>query len=673
MKAMPSTESSAIRVGQFSESTGRVDIAEKTAGVFEELERGVQAALETYSNIHRGTGHNSMVSTHLFEQARDIVLEHLRLSRNQYVVIFCTPRREETLKARLAAGTYQSISSEEFGLALGVRALAIHRSALPGGTPFETGGGTVRLVSPGGVIWADAPDKFEAGTPAIINVIAFAASLRLIRRLGIDAFREAAAERRTAAEIVYHDELEGYLGRELLEGLRQTLIGRGVRVPTSEGLRPYINFDNAASTPTFAPIWKSVYRTWRQPTQVQQQIVHEVKSICAEVLGAPLGTYEVIFTSNTTEATNMVAESTSRGGDPGIEPVVVNTLLEHTSNELPWRRASRSSQVRISVDAEGFVNMDEFESLLRAFNRDGRHGMKRIALVAVSGASNVLGVFNDLAEISRIAHRYGAHLLVDAAQLIAHRRIEVERCGIDFLAFSAHKVYAPFGTGVLVARKGLLNFSPAELEMIRSSGEENAGGIAGLGKALLLLRQIGLNWIEEEERALTARLLRGLARIPGVEVYGIKDPDAPNFDRKGGVIAFGLKDVPHNLVAKELAERGGIGVRSGCHCAHMLVKSLLHIDPLRVWLTELGLTLFPRFTGAVLPGLVRVSLGIENSQEDVDTLLRVLSRVARQPRSRADKLIASTHYGTRMLPRTEVQHHMDDFARMAARRVYARG
>ncbi|HYK90923.1 MAG TPA: aminotransferase class V-fold PLP-dependent enzyme, partial [Acidobacteriota bacterium] len=341
--------------------------------------------------------------------------------------------------------------------------------------------------------------------------------------------------------------------------------------------------------------------------------------------------------------------------------------------ELPWRRVPSLSQIRIPVDAEGFVNLNELEALLRAFNREGRHGRKRIRLVAVSGASNVLGVFNDLAEISRIAHRYGAHLLVDAAQLIAHRRIEMERCGIDYLAFSAHKVYAPFGTGVLVARKGLLKFSPTELELIRSSGEENAGGIAGLGKALLLLRQIGLDRIQEKERALTARVLRGLAQIPGLEIYGIKDPDSSSFARKGGVIAFGLKDVPHNLVAKELAERGGIGVRSGCHCAHLLVKSLLHIDPWRVWLTDLGLILFPRFTGALLPGLVRVSLGIENSEEDVDTLLRVLGLIARQPRSWADRLTASKHYGTRALPETAVQHQMDDFARSAARRVYAQG
>jgi selenocysteine lyase/cysteine desulfurase len=141
---------------------------------YAELERSIQAALETYSNVHRGSGHNSLVSTHLYEQARDIVLEHLGLSNEQYVVIFCTPRRVEALKARLDPKSYQVLSSQDIGLPLGVRALAVERKALPGGTPFQVGGGTARLVSPGWVIWARSPDKFEAGTPAIVNVIACA-------------------------------------------------------------------------------------------------------------------------------------------------------------------------------------------------------------------------------------------------------------------------------------------------------------------------------------------------------------------------------------------------------------------------------------------------------------------------------------------------------------------
>lgn len=320
-----------------------------------------------------------------------------------------------------------------------------------------------------------------------------------------------------------------------------------------------------------------------------------------------------------------------------------------------------ASLIRLPVDAEGFVDMNELETLLRAYNQKGQYGRKRIKLVAVSGASNVLGTFNDLARISRIVHRYGARLLVDGAQLVAHRKVEMEKCGIDYLAFSGHKVYAPFGSGALLVRKGLLSFSPAELELIQSSGEENVGGIAALGKALVLLRRIGLDVIQEEEQALTVQALRGLARTPGLEVFGIKDPDSPRFAQKGGVIVFRLQGIMANQVAKALAEQGGIGTRYGCHCAHLLIKRLLNVHPLLQLLQGLIVTLLPQVP---LPGLTRVSLGIENSQKDIDALLHLLGKIARQPRTGADNPFASTQ--------TAIQKQMHDFAQAAAQRVYAR-
>jgi selenocysteine lyase/cysteine desulfurase len=273
--------------------------------------------------------------------------------------------------------------------------------------------------------------------------------------------------------------------------------------------------------------------------------------------------------------------------------------------------------------------------------------------VAVSGASNVLGVFNDLAGIGRIVHRYGARLLVDAAQLVAHRKVAMESSGIDYLAFSAHKAYAPFGAGVLVARKGLLNFSPAEMELIRSSGEENAGGIAALGKALVLLQRIGLDLIQEEERALTARALLGMGRVPGLKIYGIANPESSTFVHKGGVIPFDLKGVISHSVARNLAARGGIGVRSGCHCAHLTVKRMLKIPP---WAERIQGVILAVARRLELPGVVRVSLGIENSEEDVDTMIHVLSGIARQPKGGPSK--------------KKVQQEMDEFSEAAAQRVY---
>ncbi len=651
----------------------------KSVAAFAELERTIHAALETYANVHRGSGHNSVVTTRLFEQAREIVLAHLGLKKGKYVVIFCTPRGGALLTAQLEQGSFQIVSSQDIGLPLGIRALAVKKASLPKSATFYTGGGTTRLIAPGWVIWAEAPDRFEAGTPAIINVIAFARALQLSREshdrifagravaqpgneliegpagkqsvnglyvdqavelsgqdliidpgagpTGNNLLSDLAAEKLTVNDILYHDELEEYSGLELLDKLRQTHIGRGIQVPTEEGPRSYTNLDNSASTPTFTPVWNAVRQTWRQSEKVQQEIIQEVRSICANMLGALPADYKVIFTSNTTEAINLAAESLGLESQTDPEAVILNTLLEHSSNDLPWRMVPYTSLIRLSIDDDGFVDMKELDTLLCEYNQKGQHGQKRIKLVAVSGASNVLGVFNNLAEISRVVHQYGARLLVDAAQLIAHRKVDMAACGIDYLAFSGHKVYAPFGTGVLVARKGLLNFSPAEQELIRSSGEENPVGIAALGKALVLLQRIGMETIREDEQSLTRRALSGLLQIPGLTVYGIKDPESPSFAHKGGVIVFNLKGIMANKVAKELSSRGGIGVRYGCHCAHLLVKRLVGVGPRLEQFQRVIVTLFPRLN---LPGVVRVSIGIENSEEDVDTLIRVLSEIARK-------------------------------------------
>ena len=256
-------------VPQLQETDGN-----RNADAFTALEDGVHAALETYSNVHRGSGHNSMVTTHLYEQARDIVLEYLGLNKEKFKVIFCTPRRAGLLMEKLDPARYRCLSSADIGLPLGLRALAVETKALPGGPPFQPGGGTARLVSPSWVIWARSPDKFEAGTPAIINVIAFAKALRLIQHFGKDALKSTAGELLTAAEILQLEIPEKDSGRALLEEFRQTWIGRDFPVPTLEGSRPFINLDNGASTPTFKPIWEAVSRTWRQPRQVQEDIIY---------------------------------------------------------------------------------------------------------------------------------------------------------------------------------------------------------------------------------------------------------------------------------------------------------------------------------------------------------------------------------------------------------------
>ncbi len=636
---------------------------------FTGLERGVRAALETYSNVHRGSGHYSMTTTHLFEQARDIVLEYLDLDKRGYIVIFCTPARASEFESRLEPGSYTIISGHDTGLCLGVSALAVKRKALPGGAPFQSGGGTAKLIAPGWVIWDDAPDRFEAGTPAIINIIAFARALRMIRQHGKINFTDHTGGKLSAEEILYHDDLEGYSGHALIDRLRQTLIGRDILVPTLEGDRPFINLDNAASTPTFTPVWEAVCQTWRQPLDVKQEIIHEVRSICARFLGAPQDEYDLIFTSNTTEAINLAVDKLSHESFGDTETVILNTLSEHSSNELPWRMQAGFSLIRLGVDNEGVLDMKELEATLSAYNQEGLHEKKRIRLVALSGASNVLGTFNNLEEISSIVHRYGARLLVDAAQMVAHRKVDMKAGGFDYLVFSAHKMYAPFGTGALVIKKELPEFSSRETELIRASGEENAAGIAAMGKAMLLLQRIGTDLIREEEQSLTRYALSGLAQIPGLRIFGISDPNSARFTQKGGVVLFNLKGMMANRLASELALRGGIGVRAGCHCAHLIIKHLLHLPPAMENFQRIIVTLFPKIN---LPGLLRISLGIENTQEDIDTLLRVLENIAGKPRLNSAGIhTISAKKGTSPLSRKKVKQQMKDFAEAASVRVYS--
>jgi selenocysteine lyase/cysteine desulfurase len=634
-----------------------------------ELEKSIYTALETYSNVHRGSGHNSMVSTYLYEKARTIVLQYLGLKKSKYVVIFCTSRRAKILKSLIKSSRYKCISSQVTGLPLGVTAIAVRKNALPGSTPFETGGGTTRLISRDWVIWARAPEKFEAGTPAIINVIAFARALQLSEYFGKDIFQDEAAEKQSVADILYHDELENYAGTQLLENLRKTIIGRGIGVPTKEGISPVIYLDNAASTPTFKPVLRSVFKTWSQSLQIHKKVIAEVRSICSDFLGAPLSEYEVIFTSNTTEAINLAAENLSRDSEKNIEPVVLNTILEHNTNDLPWRKLPGILLIRQDVDKEGFIDLKNLDNILCDYNQKGLHEKKRIRLVAMSGASNVLGVFNNIAEISRIAHKYGADLLVDAAQLVAHRKIDMKISGIDYLAFSGHKVYAPFGTGALIIRKDLLKFSQSEMDNIHSSGEENPGGIAALGKMLVLLKRIGLNLVQEEEQDLLKLLLLGMSQIPDLTIHGIKDPDSPRFTGRGAVVSFHLKDIISYKIAKELAVRRGICIRYGCHCAHLLVKYLLNVSPRLEQFQKLMLTLIP---GVSLPGIVRVSPGIGNNKEDIDVFVKILNEIIRDHRFRGQSSFTVSDDATPPLSGSVVRKQMKEFTEAASQRVYAK-
>jgi selenocysteine lyase/cysteine desulfurase len=640
---------------------------------FEELERSVYNALQTYSNVQRGSGQCSKASTSLFEKAREIVLEYLQLDKSQYVVIFCSPHRAEILKAELLSSSFQILSSQDIGLPIGLRIMVVKKSALPKGVPSQTGGGMIKLVSPNSLVLADVPERFEAGTPSIINAITFAKALQIMKILGTDIFKvnDRRPETTTAKKILFQDNFLEYSGRKILVRLRKCFIDRDLSVPVLEGERQYTNLDNAASTPTLLPIWNAVCQTWKQSQRVQKNIIPEVKEICAKFFNASLNDYDLIFCSNTTEAINIAVQNLECNFVKDIEPVILNTFLEHHSNELPWRYSSKISLIRLAADDEGFINLNRLEHILQQYNQKGLFGKKRILIVAVCGASNVLGSFNDIRTIARITHKYNAHILVDGAQLVAHRKISMSEDEIDYLAFSGHKMYAPFGSGALIIKKELLNFQSDKIAKIKASGEENIIGIAAMGKAITLLQRIGMDVIKDAENTLTRHALQSLSKIPGVKIFGVQDPNSDRFRNKGGIIVFSMKNVPHNLVSKELAEIGGIGVRTGCFCAHLITKQVMRIHPLRSFAATVLLKLLPWELTEALPGLVRVSFGLGNDEFDVDHLIKTLQKIAATPRSFINKAIASTFNGTLFLSHTSVQKHIDEFLKIRIQKVYS--
>lgn len=605
---------------------------------FLELEQSVRALLEVYSNVHRGSSQKSLATTHIYEKARAVVLECLGLPAGDWTVIFANRRRCEALKARIDAENYRVVSSGQIGLALGVYAVAVRKGKLPGAEAFEDGGGTARLTGPDWVVWTRGEGRFEPGTPSVANVVAFARALQLLKKYGKDAFSPSLGDNKTVSEILYCDAYENLSGYELLSALRRSVIGKGLPAPTRSGSTPYINLDNAASSSAFEETWETARRVLRQSKESQCDIVQDARRIIADFIGAPLDAYDVVFTSNTTESIHLAADSLF---DSAKEGAILNTVLEHNSNDLPWRGRPGWSLLRLDVDDEGFIDINKLEAAL------SKQRARPIRLVSISGASNVLGSYNDISAVCATAHKWGAQVLVDGAQLAAHRVCEMAAWGADWLAFSAHKAYAPFGAGVLAARKGLLKISEED----RASGEENAAGIAAMAKSVLLLKRVGMDIIQTEERALTERALRGMRNIPNIRLFGVIDPDSLQFSNKGGVIAFDIKGMIPFRIGRELAERRGVGVRVGCHCAHLLVKRMLRVPRWAETLQRGMVTMIPFMN---LPGVARVSFGVENDAADVDAFLETLAEIAaRKP-----------------LPKADMKKAIKEFQDAAAARVY---
>jgi cysteine desulfurase/selenocysteine lyase len=433
-------------------------------------------------------------------------------------------------------------------------------------------------------------------------------------------------------------------GRLTIHNVREQIVGVQARVPLLDGShRRYVNFDNAASTPALRPVFDKVneFMTWyssvHRGTGFKSQLASEAyelaRGLVACFVGANPETNTVIFGKNTTEALNKLARRFP------LEPddVVLCSLMEHHSNDLPWRQRARV--YHIGVRADGSLDEEDFDRLL--FQHAGR-----VKLVAVTGAQNVTGYLNPIHRLAEKAHAVGAKIVVDGAQLAPHRAIDMrlddDPGHIDFMAIAAHKMYAPYGTGALIGPAWVFDNGTPDLvgggtvalvtvDDVRwngSPGRDEAGspnvvGAVALAQAILSLQEIGMQAVARHETELTAHALRRLGQIDGVELYGPNDPDRT--DERLGTIPFNVRGVDHYKVAAVLSFEGGIGVRNGLFCAHPYMLRLLGIS------SEEAVRHYQQIkdgTRVGRAGLVRTSFGCYNTLEEVDWFADRLACIA---------------------------------------------
>jgi selenocysteine lyase/cysteine desulfurase len=415
------------------------------------------------------------------------------------------------------------------------------------------------------------------------------------------------------------------------------LCGSEITVPLADGTsRRYVNLDCAASTPALddvvstvnevLPWYSSVHRGAGHLSQVSTRLYEAARQAIAVFVGARSGD-SVVFVRNTTDAINHLAGCLRVPDDAAV----LITEIEHHSNMLPWRRLGPVEHLPPPPTPAALL--ESMESALRAAGG-------RIAVVAVTGASNVTGEVMPVAEMARIAHAHGALISVDAAQLAPHRGIDMAAMDIDCLALSGHKMYAPFGAGALVVRTdlvadaepllaggGAVDFvtlddvmwtgMPDRLE----AGSPNVIGAIALGVAATTLSAVGMERIAEHERDLLVRVDAALASLP--RVRRLKLWHGPAVDRLG-VVTFTVDGMHHALVAAALSAEHAIGVRHGCFCAHPYITHLLGIDAVAAATVRSSLRRGER-TG--IPGAVRASFGIGTTEADIDAFTAAMAEL----------------------------------------------
>lgn len=422
--------------------------------------------------------------------------------------------------------------------------------------------------------------------------------------------------------------------------LRELIYGIDTAVPLNSGkwIVP-INFDNAATTPPFKSVVRCVNHFLPYYGSIGRGKGYK-SSICTEVMEHGrerilkffnLGNredYTVVFCKNTTEGINHLANILVKNPSE----VNLTTRMEHHSNDLPWR--SRGKVEYVEVDVDGRLILGEFEEKLKKIQGLGK-------VVSVTGASNITGYINNVHKIAALAHRYGRKIVVDGAQLIPHKRLDMQGNTkaeeIDFLVFSAHKMYAPYGIGVIVGKKEAFDISAPylpgggtvdvvlddnviwnEAPSRSEGGTQNIVGMVALVEAMNVMERIGYKKIEESESILREHLVRNLKKINGITIYG----DIENRDRVG-LISFNFDKMYHEDLANALSDIRGIAVRSGCFCAQPYAKRLINIS-------DEEASKYINNTALKKPGMVRVSFGIYNTVSEVDEFLNVIDYIVRK-------------------------------------------
>jgi cysteine desulfurase/selenocysteine lyase len=430
------------------------------------------------------------------------------------------------------------------------------------------------------------------------------------------------------------------------------IVGLDEKVPLLDGsCKRYINLDNAASTPCLKPVldkvgefldwYSSIHRGSGFKSLLSSHLYDLTHQIAADFAGADLSSNTVIFTKNASEALNKLANRFPFEHDS----IVLTSLMEHHSNDLPWRK--KAEVIYGEVDKYGALDLDDLEGKLK------KHKGK-IQLLALTGASNVTGYVNPFHQIASLAHRYDSKIAIDAAQLMPHRSLDMKSDDdpehIDYLIFSAHKMYAPFGTGVLIGPKSTFQQGDPEhvgggiVELVtldevewtglpnkEEVGSPNVVGSVALAQAIKILKEMGMDNITSHEKKLTQYAIKKLRSIKDIIIYGSQDyvenPAEGRDEDRLGVIPFNLSGFHHSLVSAILSYEEGIGVRHGCFCAHPYVSRLLGTTE------EQSIRLraeIKRGNKANLPGAVRISFGFYNTEEEIDQLIEALEKISRR-------------------------------------------